>query len=138
MLSAKLETQAHQTVGPIYVVRELTKPLLGLPDIEQLNLVRRIATITKSVLKPITQLPKLFTGLGKLEGEYTIKLDPRAKPFALTTPRRVALPLLKAVKEKLQRMETLGVIAKIQEPTEWCAGMVVVPKANEESAFVLI
>ena len=27
-------------------------------------------------------------------------------------------------------MEQLGVIARIQEPTEWCSGMVVVPKAN--------
>ena len=130
MLTAKLETQTHQTVLPIYVVRELTKPLLGLPAIEQLNLVRRIAAITEGVLEPITQFPKLFTGLGKLEGDYTIKLDPKAKPFALTTPRRVAVPLLKAVKEELQRMETLGVIAKIQEPTDWCAGMVVVPKAD--------
>ena len=27
-------------------------------------------------------------------------------------------------------METLGVISKIDEPTDWCSGMVVVPKAN--------
>ena len=27
-------------------------------------------------------------------------------------------------------MEDLGVIAKVHKPTEWCAGMVVVPKAN--------
>ena len=27
-------------------------------------------------------------------------------------------------------MEELGVISKIDEPTDWCAGMVVVPKAN--------
>ena len=27
-------------------------------------------------------------------------------------------------------METLGVISKVEEPTDWCAGMVVVPKAD--------
>ena len=27
-------------------------------------------------------------------------------------------------------MEELGVIAKVNEPTAWCAGMVVVPKSN--------
>ena len=27
-------------------------------------------------------------------------------------------------------MEELGVIARVSEPTEWCAGMVVVPKLN--------
>ena len=27
-------------------------------------------------------------------------------------------------------MEKLSVIAKVTQPTEWCAGMVVVPRAN--------
>ena len=27
-------------------------------------------------------------------------------------------------------MEELGVISKVSGPTEWCAGMVVVPKAS--------
>jgi len=34
------------------------------------------------------------------------------------------------VKKELERMETMGVITRVQEPTEWCAGMVVVPKPN--------
>ena len=29
-------------------------------------------------------------------------------------------------------MEELGVIARVNQPTEWCAGMVVVPKANSK------
>jgi len=36
------------------------------------------------------------------------------------------------VKEELDRMEAMGVIRKIEEPTEWCAGMVVVPKPNKK------
>lgn len=36
------------------------------------------------------------------------------------------------VKDELERMEAVGVIRKIEEPTEWCAGMVVVPKPNEK------
>lgn len=32
------------------------------------------------------------------------------------------------VKDELDRMEAMGVIRKMEEPTEWCAGMVVVPK----------
>ena len=39
-----------------------------------------------------------------------IKLREGAKPFALSTPRRVAIPLLPAVKKELNRMEQLGVI----------------------------
>ena len=34
------------------------------------------------------------------------------------------------VKEELQRMEKLGVISKVDVPTDWCAGMVVVPKPD--------
>ena len=29
-------------------------------------------------------------------------------------------------------MERLGVIAKVQQPTDWCAGLVVVLKPNEK------
>ena len=29
---------------------------------------------------------------------------------------------------ELKRMESMGVISKVDEPTPWCAGMVVVPK----------
>ena len=46
------------------------------------------------------------------------------------TPRRVALPLKAKVREELDRMEKLGVIRKVEGPTPWCAGMVVVPKSN--------
>jgi len=35
---------------------------------------------------------------------------------------------MKAVKEELERMETLGVIERVTQPTSWCSGMVVVPK----------
>ena len=70
-----------------------------------------------------------MAGLGRLKDNYTIKLRKDAQPFSLTTPRRIALPLPK-VKAKLQRMEHLGVISKVKEPTEWCAVMAVVPKAN--------
>ena len=71
--------------------------------------------------------PNLFTGLGRLEGEYHIELEPNSQPFALSTPQRVALPLMRKVKTELERMEKTG---KVEEPTAWCAGMVVVPKTN--------
>ena len=114
----------------VYVVKGLTKPLLGRPAIEGLSLVQCVAALCEKELNPVEQFPHLFQGLGKLQGDYTIKLQEDAKPFAISTPRRVAIPLLKPVKQELQRMEELGVIAKVKEPTNWCAGMVVVPKAN--------
>ena len=74
--------------------------------------------------------PSVFSGLGNLGDEYEIQLKPDAKPYALHTPRSVPLPLRDKVRKELERMESLGVISKVDEPTEWCAGMVVVPKKN--------
>ena len=112
-----------------YVIRDLAKPILGRPAIEKLNLLARVRAIQKAAL-PAEQFPQLFTGLGKLPGLYTIKLSEGAKPFSLHVPRRVIVPLMDAVKQELNRMEQLGVIAPVQEPTPWCSGMVVVPKPN--------
>ena len=80
-------------------------------------------------------LPSCFRKyVGKLEGEYSIKLQEGAKLFALTVPHRVAIPLMKQVKDEIERMKQLGVI--VSEPAEWCAGMVVVPKANNKFALI--
>ncbi|KAK7882125.1 hypothetical protein WMY93_028299 [Mugilogobius chulae] len=75
-----------------------------------------------------TTYPKLCNGLGEVRQTYHIKLKPDAVPYSLKTPRRIPLPLMGKVKEELQRMEELGVITQVEEPTDWCAGMVVVPK----------
>ena len=34
--------------------------------------------------------------------------------------------------DEIERMEQVGVIVRVSEPTEWCAGMVVVPKVNNK------
>lgn len=51
-----------------------------------------------------------------------------AKPYALSLPQCVPLPLHNKVKEELQRMEKMDMIMPIKEATNWCAGMVVAPK----------
>ena len=73
-----------------------------------------------------TQYPNLFRDFGTFEGEYHIQLREDAKPFALTALRRVTVPLLSKVEAELKRMEGLGVISPVNEPTDWCAGMGVV------------
>ncbi|UYV67535.1 K02A2.6-like [Cordylochernes scorpioides] len=65
---------------------------------------------------------------GHAKINYKISLQPDAKPYALCTPRRVPIPLMKRVKEQLEEMTRLGVIESVEEPTEWCAGMVAVSK----------
>ena len=115
----------------VYVVRDLHMPLIGRPAIEALGLLVKVDVIDAEAKSHFTQLfPQLFQGLGKLQDQYHIKLKDNAQPFALTVPRRVARPLLPKVKEELEHMEAMGVISKVDEPTDRCAGLVVVPKSN--------
>ena len=125
--TATFTWNARQVEGEVYVAKRLTKSLLGRPTIKDLDLLRIVAAVHSD---PKGQFPSLFQGLGKLKDEYHIELMEDAKPFALSTPRRVAIPLMKRVRQELTRMEKMGVISKVSQPTEWCAGMVVVPKTN--------
>ena len=118
-----------QTEQTIFVIKGLSKPLLGRPAIEALALVSMVEPIM-TLNSVVNKFPQLFQGLGKLKDNYCIKLHNDCQPYALTTPRRVAIPLLPKVEAELQRMLQMGVIEKVDEPTEWCSGMVVVPKPN--------
>ena len=63
-----------------------------------------------------------------MPGKYKIRLKPDAVPFAVYTPRRVPVNLLAPLKAELEKLEAANVIKSIEEPTEWCAPIVVVPK----------
>ena len=129
--TAKLRKGKQEVEQEIYVVEGLHRQLVGRPAIQALDLAIRVAAVGEGNKSPFARYPSLFQGLGKLEGAYTIQLEEGAKPYATTVPRRVAIPLLKPVKEELARMVKLGVISPVREPTTWCAGMVVVPKGNQ-------
>ena len=118
----------------VYVVRGLHSPLLGRPAITALRVLSEIAAVgtsCHSVSYVTDKFPTLFNGLGELKGSpYTIRLRENATPFSLSTPRRVPLPLQPAVDAELQRMVDTGVIRSVDQPTDWCSGMVVVPKPD--------
>ena len=48
----------------------------------------------------------------------------------MNVPRRVPIGLRDATRKELERMESMGVIEKVEKPTEWSSGMVVAPKPN--------
>ena len=37
---------------------------------------------------------------------------------------------MKKVEDELLKMQVEGVISKVDQPTDWCSGMVIVPKSN--------
>ena len=77
-------------------------PACTRPAIESL----RVDTLVEPILKKEVEkeFQHLFEGLGRLHDNYQIKLKDDAQLFALTTPRRVAIPLLLKVKAELQRI----------------------------------
>ncbi len=113
----------------IFIIQGLQSNLLGFPAIRNLNLIKRVDSI--STVDAIKQrFAKIFEGLGTLGEEYQIKLKEDATPYSLYTPRNVPLPLHEKVKEELERIEAMGVISKVDQPTRWCSGMVVFPKRS--------
>lgn len=81
------------------MVKNLSMPLLGLPDIKALGLLVCVDSIDMDTLR--LSYPKQCRGLGVIQRPYAIKLKPEAVPFSLKTPRRFPLQLVGEVKEKL-------------------------------------
>ena len=117
------------SVQTIFVVKDLQTNLLGLPAITALQLVSKINETTSSQgIKE--RFRGVFQGLGTIGDEYRIKLKEGAVPHAIHTARNIPIPLRAKVQEELDQMEKLGVISRVEEPTPWCAGIVVIPKKS--------
>ena len=131
--SPTLGVKERTTQQIVYVVKGLKSNLLGLPAIQALQLLTAcLGTVQEQSYrdKIVTEYPGIFQGLGTLGEPYEIDIDPEAKPYAIFSPRRVPYPLQNKVKEELCRMESMGVISRVEDSTEWCAGMVAVKKSG--------
>ena len=114
----------------VFVVKDLKHNLLGLPAITSLSLISRMSTVHYNTQDIKKHFSHLFQGLGSLGDEYEIHLKEEAKPVSLHTARNIPLPLRSKVQQELKRMESMGVISPVTEPSPWCSGMVVVPKPS--------
>ena len=123
---ASLTKADRASTQTIFIVPDLKSNLLGLPALIALRLISQIDSVEDTKDHILEEFPALFRGLGNLGEEYHIKMWEGLRPYALFNP----IPLRTKVKEALDRMEELGVIAKLTEPTLWCVGMVVVPKKS--------
>ena len=127
-VKVSLNYKGRHTNQKVYVIKGLNHNLLGLPAIEALQLVAMLHSVQDETALIKEKYPLLFNGLGSISTEYTIRLKPDEKSYALSTAGNVPIPLREKVQTELQRMLHLKVISKVDYPTPWCAGMVVVPK----------
>ncbi|KAL1426235.1 hypothetical protein MTO96_018360 [Rhipicephalus appendiculatus] len=120
------------TTQDIYVLDQICTPLLGKPAIKKLQMLTFVNAVANKV-NPKEEFPTVFQGFGKLLKEHKIQLQLGAKPFTLSFPRRIPIPLYEKTKLGLQRMQKLRVISPVDELIEWCAPMVVVPKPSGDA-----
>ena len=112
----------------------MNKPDMGSARVYAVN--DKSDALTKEAL--IKAFPEVFSeSVGKLEGEYHIKLDKAACPTQ-HAPRRVPVALRGQLRAELDRMVQQNIIAPVTTPTKWVNSLVVVQKKNRKAQTVLI
>ncbi|XP_075525351.1 uncharacterized protein LOC142557413 [Dermacentor variabilis] len=83
---AEVAWKDNRSKQTIYVVHNLRTPLLGLPAIKAIGVVRFLDDLG-TANDFVSRYPKFFQGTGSISGEHTIRLVPNATPYTLATPR---------------------------------------------------
>ena len=120
-----------------HIVEQDLRPLIGGKTSLDMGLVKRCYAMNVDPSEPIPsynsiiqEYKDVFEGLGCLSGEYNVQLKENAKPV-VHPPRKIPFAIRDKVKAELDRMETLGVIQRVEHPTDWVNSMVVVEKPNK-------
>ena len=84
-----------------------------------------------------TEFADRFEGLGKLSKvQVQIHLNPDVTPV-IQPHRRIPFHLHQKVKDELQHLEDMDVIARVTQPTSWLSPLVAAPKPNNADAVRL-
>ena len=122
----------------LFYVAETNGPIIfGLPTCTTLGIVTMNCVISKGT-QPSTQsmntledlkanFPDRFTGLGKFATSQRLILHDDSTPIR-HPPRRAPIQLRDKIKAELERMESLGVIRPVTEPTDWVSSITYVQK----------
>ena len=128
---ATLGTANTKSEQDMFVIKGLKKPLLGRPAIDALEILQRVnSTESGSSVDAKKDFPELFQGLGRIEKPYRITMREDARPFSISTPRRLPLPMKDKVEEELKSLQEQQIIRPVTKPTDWCAPIVAVPKSS--------
>ena len=114
-----------------FVVKTHSQPILGLKACEEMNLIHRVQTL-QSQEDVFEQYSDVFnsSALGCLPVSHHIQLNKDHKPV-IHPPRRVSASLRPKVKVELDRMQKLGVITPVKEPTQWVSSLVTIVKPDK-------
>lgn len=105
-----------------YVVEDYGRVLIGYETATKLNILK----IGENVNRIETQ-----EKAGKIKNiVVNIPIDPAVKPVAQSY-RRIPVALENAANAKIDELLDLGIIEKVDGPSQWISPLVVVPKSND-------
>ncbi|KAL5486983.1 hypothetical protein EMCRGX_G019531 [Ephydatia muelleri] len=119
-----------------FVADTSQNPILGLNASQELNLVKVVMNVNMQ-MNAIQQFKDVFSGLGCLKQPYHIKLDPTVKPV-ISPPRNQPVTIRDRLKTELNKMESMGVIVAVEEPTDWVNSLVVVEKPKTKQLRICL
>ena len=79
----------------------------------------------------LTDFADISKALGRMEGKLHLEVDDSVSPVVMP-PRRVPVALKGKFKEEIDRLVDVGVLMKVEEPTNWVSSAVVMAKSNGE------
>ena len=132
--TTKVEAGTNSVDAEFLVVEEKGKALLskqtsidlGILHIQ--NVYHVNSTDRKAQLKD--QFPSCFDGIGKLKDyQLHIPVDESVEPV-IQGLRRVPYNLREKLEKKIDELESLDIIEKVQGTSRWCSPIVVVPKSD--------
>ena len=131
LFQACLKYKDREIQESLYVIKCQQYALLSGTACSRLGLVAWLHNVPPAKPDFVKEFSTLFKSLAKLSEPYSIKLRPGIQPMCIYTARKIAHPLLTKVKTEIGRMLAEGVISPVDGPTDWCSGIVVVPKPND-------
>ena len=122
------------------VTKENFMPLIGLPTAIKMKLISINEEHIENVSSMLTVddvYSELWNGkLGNLPGIVHLKTDPTVTPVVMPT-KRIPIALREKLKQELDRLEELGVLKPVDEPTPWVNQMAITQKRSGELRICL-
>ena len=115
-----------------YIVDGVTTPILGAQAIQHMELIKVQPQNILQVQENTNTLDKfkdVFEGQGTFSSELNLEIDSSIHPVK-SPLRRVPIALRKPLKEELIKLESKGIIQKVETPTDWISSLVVVKKPS--------
>ena len=146
--SVKCNHKGRSVILSFHVTETEGPTMLGLRSCLELGLVKLNCDSIQNSPIPLGSIrgdaktdlykkyPDCFEGIGSFPGEHHIELRLDAEPM-IHPPRRIPESLREPLRKELQRMTELGVIQKVDTPTDWVNSLVYITKPNGDLRICL-